>query len=237
MTRRLLTVLLLCLFIFPVFSQEKDFGRWYKISLTRGITEKLNLEGSAAIRTFQFGSKVEQTYAEAGLDYGFTKFLSTAASYRLANFSEIEYDGHYLQHKFFLDLTGKFDVSVIDFNARLRLQTRIKTSEYDMDNNSTGRMRLKATFKTPSFPVNPYIYVETFSPLFRNTDRFIGKYRLCGGIEININKKHSVEVEYLFDRDYIPDLLDFHIIALDYNIKFGKKKPANPDNDLNTVPK
>lgn len=55
-------------------------------------------------------------------------------------------------------------------------------------------------------------------------------------MEININKKHSVDVGYLFDRDYIPDLVDFHIIDLDYNIKFGKKGAANPEKKANNGP-
>jgi len=54
--------------------------------------------------TFQFGSKVEQTYAEAGLDYDSLN-SSPQQPYRLANFSEIEYD-ELSQHKFFLDLQG-----------------------------------------------------------------------------------------------------------------------------------
>jgi len=236
MFKRFFATLLFCLLIIPTFSQDKDFGRWYGISLTKDITDKLTFEGGGSIRTFQFGTKIEQAFGEAGLEYGFTDFFSAAVSYRLADFSEIEYDGHYFQHKFFFDLKGKFDISVIDFNTRLRLQTRIKTSEYDTDNNSTGRLRLKATFKTPSFPVNPFIYVETFSPIFRNANKFISKYRLCGGIEININKKHSVEVGYLFDRDYIPDLVDSHIIVLDYNIKFGKKGAAKAENKTITEP-
>jgi len=236
MIKRLLPLILFCLYIIPVFSQDKDFGVWYNISFNREIAKKLDFEGVAAIRTFQFGSKIEQSFAQAGLDYKIADFLTSAASYRLANFSEVESDGHYLQHKFFLDLNGKYDVSVIEFEARMRLQTRIKTSEYDSDNNSTGRIRLKATYKTPSFPVNPYIYMETFSPLFREAERLIGKQRLSLGMEININKKHSVDVGYLFDRDYIPDLVDFHIIDLDYNIKFGKKGAANPEKKANNGP-
>jgi hypothetical protein len=237
MIKRLLPLILFYLYIIPGISQDKDFGVWYNITLERGITDKLDFEGGGAIRTFQFGSRIEQAFAQAGLDYKICDFLSTAASYRLANFSEVESDGHYLQHKLFLDLNGKYDVSVIGFEARMRLQTRIKTSEYDQDNNSTGRIRLKATYKTPSFPVNPYIYMETFSPLFREADRLIGKNRLSIGIEININKKHSVDVGYLFDRDYMPDLFDFHIIDLDYNIKFGNKGAVKPENKANNEPK
>ena len=233
MIRRILLLFLFFLYITPGLSQEKDFGIWYNFSLKREITDKLDFGGGAALRTYQFGSRIEQAFAQAGLDYKIFDFLSAAATYRLANFSEVESDSHYLQHKLFLDLNGKFDVSVVDLEARMRFQTRIKTSEYDQDNNSTGRIRLKATYKTPSFPVNPYVFMETFIPLFSEADRLIGKNWLSIGIEININKTHSVDVGYLLNRVYIPDLFDLHVIDLDYNIKFGKRGAAKPENNTN----
>jgi hypothetical protein len=84
----------------------------------------------------------------------------------------------------------------------------------------TLRIKIKAAFDIPSFPVSPYIYYEPFLPLFNGSERFIGKYRASAGIEYKISGKHSVNAEYIFQRDYLPNLEDISLISMGYNFKF-----------------
>ena len=48
------------------------------------------------------------------------------------------------------------------------------------------------------------------------------KYRAIeeAGVELRILKQHSVEVEYIFQRDYLPHISDINIISVNYNFKF-----------------
>jgi hypothetical protein len=174
------------------------------------------------VRTFSNASKIEQAFLEGGISYKFNKYFLLAGSYRLANNIEDD-DFFHLRHKFMSDLKGTLPVADFTFSLRLRLQTQIMTYFEPGDDKApdfTGRIRLKCQYNIPKFPVNPYISYESFSPMFENSDRLIGKERVSVGFEYKIVKNHSVEAEYLFERDFIPRISDISIIAFNYNIKF-----------------
>lgn len=202
-------------------TQDKDYGIWYGASLQKGIVKRLDLDVSGMIRTYENASRIEQTFLEAGLDFKITKHLSTAFTYRLT--SNIENDlKHHIEQKAFIDLKENVKILNLTFSGRFRFQARQKTFYYyylDKFPDYTGRVKLKALYRTPSFPVNPYIYVETFSPIYPKADRLIGKDRFSAGIEYKISKKHSVELEYIFQRDYLPHIKDMNIISINYNLK------------------
>ena len=204
------------------FSQDHDFGIWYGINTESSITKKLELDVSAMIRTFNNASKIEQSYIEGGLSYKFNKYFLAAGSYRLINTIEDD-DLFHLRHKFMSDVKGTLPLKDFTFSLRLRLQIQKRTF-YEIGDNktpeTTGRIKLKGVYNIPKFPVNPYISYESFSQMFENSDRLIGKERISVGFEYKIVKNHSVEAEYIFERDFIPRVSDISIIAFSYNIKF-----------------
>jgi hypothetical protein len=201
-------------------AQDKDFGIWYGANLNKGITNKLDLDVSAMVRTFEKASKVDQGFLEAGIGYKINKHLDAALSYRLT--SSLEDDSKYhFQHKIFLDLKGDVKLSNFAFSGRFRFQTRVKTYlEYVSDKypEYTGRLKLKAMYRTPSFPLNPYVYCESFCPMFADSERLIGKNRLSLGFVYKISKLHSVDIGYIYQRDYLPKISDMNIISIEYNL-------------------
>jgi len=221
-SKKCFTVLFLVVLPYAGFSQNKDFGIWYGISAEHKLAKKLELDLSANIRTFSNASKIEEAFLEGGLTYNLKKHLSVAGSYRLSKNIENN-NSLYFQHKMFLDLKGSLPLGKLNFTGRLRFQARTKTyitSESDKFPDYTGRIKLKALYKTQTFPVDPYIYAETFCPMFSDKSGTIGKNRFATGIEISILKKHSVDFEYIFQRDYQPHLSDINILSVNYNIKF-----------------
>jgi len=205
-----------------VYSQEKDFGIWYGISAEHKFSKKLELDLLANIRTFNDASKIEEAFFEGGLEYSKSKHLSFAGTYRLSRNIENN-NSLYFQHKMFLDIKGNLPVGKIDFTGRLRFETRIKTyirNEDDKFPDYTGRIKLKVLYKTQTFPVDPYLYVETFCPMFSDKSGTIGKNRFSAGLKFSIIKRHAVEVEYIFQRDYQPHLSDLNILSVNYDIKF-----------------
>ncbi len=221
MIKKWTAVLFFLFFPLVTFAQEKDFGIWYGISLRHKVLKNLDVAFSPVLRTFKNASKIDQEFLEAGLEYKFNKHLSTMGSYRLTN--SIEDDARFhIQHKLFIDLKGSMALSAFNINCRMRFQSRVKTYiENDKDKipDYTGRIKLKASFKTPNFPVDPYIYAETFSPLFIKKERVIEKSRLAAGIQLSIANRHSVEVEYIFQRDYLPNISDINVISIVYSIE------------------
>jgi hypothetical protein len=204
------------------YSQDHDFGIWYGINTESSITKKLELDVSAMIRTFNNASKIEQSYIEGGLSYKFNKYFLASGSYRLINTIEDD-DLFHLRHKFLSDVKGTLPVKDFTFSLRLRLQTQIMTYFEPGDDKSpdfTGRIRLKCQYNIPKFPVNPYFSFESFSPMFENSVRLLGKERISAGFEYKIAKNHSIELGYIFQRDFIPRKSDISIISIIYNIKF-----------------
>lgn len=174
------------------------------------------------LRTFNNASKTEQAFLEGGLSYKFNKYLSVGGSYRLTNTLEDD-DKFHIRHKFMSDLKGTLPLNDFTFSARIRLQVQSRTYFEPGDDKTpdlTGRIKLKGIYNIPKFPVNPFLSFESFSALFENSDRLIGKERISAGIEYNIIKKHSVGAEYIYEKDFIPKNSVISIISLSYNVKF-----------------
>jgi hypothetical protein len=204
-----------------VYSQSKDFGIWYCINGEIGLTKHLNLDLSGNIRTFRDASKIDESFGEAGLTYKVSKHVSFAGAYRLSD--KIEDDSRYhLVHKWLAIIKGGGDIGKLSLSGRFMFQIQKKTYMKNADDSIPyyhGRLKLNAKYKFRSFPINPYIAFETFWPMFKPTENQIDKNRFTIGIEYKLAKKHSFDLQYIFQRDYKPHLSDINIMALVYNFK------------------
>lgn len=222
MTRKCYLSFFLFFISFITYSQGKDFGIWYGISAEHKLAKKLELDLSADVRTFRNASKVDEAFVEGGLTYSLSKHISVGGSYRLTKSIE-DNNSYYFRHKVMLDLKGSFPAGNFDFSGRLRFQTGYKTyiqHDNDIYPYYTGRVKLKVVYKTQTFPVDPYVYIESFCPMFSDKSGKIEKNRYSAGLELKITKRHSVQLEYIFQRDYLPHLSDINIISFNYNLKF-----------------
>lgn len=222
MIKRYISVFIFFLFFSSAYAQDTDFGIWYGVNLKHEIIKNLNLEASGMVRTFQNASSTDQWFLEIGPDYKFNDYLSFAGSYRFTRKLEDDLQLH-PEHKIFFDIKGTLKLSDISFTARFRYQVKYRTYfEYIEDKipDQTFRIRLKGSYKTPSSPLKPYIYFESFIPLNKEPERFVGKNRIAAGAELKIIKGHSVLAEYIFERDWLPTISDISIISIEYNLKF-----------------
>lgn len=204
-----------------VLSQSTDFGIWYKFSIEHSLGKKLDVKISPSVRTFNNASEIEQAFFEGEVSYKIIKYLSISGAYRF-----IEYKGdnskYHIRHRWLAEIKGKGDIGQFDLSGRFRVQRRDKTYFEDDDDEVPdyhGRLRFKTVYKTPSFPVNPGVSFETFSRIFETSEKFIDKYRFSLGCEYSINKKNSFKIEYMFERDYLPQLMNINLIALTYDFK------------------
>jgi long-subunit fatty acid transport protein len=206
----------------PCYSQGDDFGIWYGLNAGIPVAKKIDFGVSAVVRTFNNASKIDQAYLEGGLSYKFNKYLSISGSYRLIDNSD-KTSGFHIRHKWFSDIKSTYAVGKVSFSARLRFQIQTKTfieKASDKIPEYYGRIKLKGLYKIPDFPLNPYLCFETFSQMFSSTDMFVDKKRFTAGFEYKISKVHSIETEYIFERDYLPNLADLHIVSVSYSLKF-----------------
>jgi hypothetical protein len=220
-TKKLILILLLVCNASISFSQD-DFGIWYSVTAEKKLVKNLGLDLDANVRTINNASKIEEAFFDIGLSYNLNKYLSAAVSYRFTEFKEKDELFH-PRHKWFADLKGKLPLGNFDFSARLRFQQRYKTyfrDQNDKESKEAGRIKLKILYNIPSFPVNPYLSSELFFPMFTQSERSVEKNRFMAGIEYKIAKKHSFDLEYMFQRDYFPHISDINIVSFCYNLKF-----------------
>jgi len=204
------------------YCQKDDFGIWYGVNAEFAVKKKLEIDLSTMIRTFSNASKMEEAYLEGGITYKFNKYLSVTGGYRFTE--NIEKDSKFhIRHKWLADIKGKGELGNFSFSGRFRFQRQDKTYITDANDEIPdyhGRIKFKSIFKTPSFPINPYISFETFIRMFEASEKRFDKYRLGFGLEYKINKNNSLEAGYLFERDYLPHLSNMHITSVSYNISF-----------------
>lgn len=218
------TALVFCFILSALYSaaQETDFGIWSEVNTEFGLLKRLDACASLSLRTFDNSSKVEQGFAEAGLQYKVSKNFSVTGSYRLIR--NIEDDSkYYYRHKMFIDLKYSQPVGNLKISARVRMQRATKTyieDDEDLLAKYYGRMKLKSEYDIPSVPVTPFAYVESFTPLFSDSKFEISKYRLAAGTEIRISRRSSFEAGYLFQQELKKNTFNSHILLFGYNLKF-----------------
>lgn len=222
MIRKLSLVLLFLLIGLSVFGQDSDLGIWYGAAAKKSAGKKFDITGEMVVRTFDKASLIEQAYFELGGNYSFSKYLDAGLSYRITNYAEDDKYYH-LRHKWFADLKGTLPAGRFDLSLRMRFQVMRKAWTEDETDDKTltdGRIRFKAEYNTRSFPLNPYVSFETFLPMFRSSEKTIGKSRSSAGFEMKLSKKHLLDVAYIYEADYLPDLSVMHIISLGYTVRF-----------------
>lgn len=222
MTKKALWLLMLLSASQISFSQEDDFGIWFSATTELKLVKNLDLNFDVNLRTYDDASKIEEAFFDIGLTYKFNEYLLAAASYRFTEYNE-KNDTFYPRHKWFADIKGKMPLGDFDISARLRFEQRYKTyfkDENDKEPQEHLRIKPKVLYDIPSFPVNPYVLTELFFPVFNENKKDLDKVRYTAGFEYNLSKKHSIELDYTFQRDYYPKLADMHIISVNYNLKF-----------------
>ena len=223
MNRKVLTFLIfLIAFSGSVFSQKKDFGLWYGVTARHQIKKKLNVDLTGSMRTFNNASQTEEYFLEGGLQYKLNKHFSAMASYKIIKRLE-EDSKYYYRHRLFLDLKASKSIGNFDFSARFRFQRTNKTYINDFEDLRSqycGRLKLKVLDDIPDFPFSPYISYENFRPMFSDKSLTVSKNRYSAGVEIQLTRHSKVDVEYILQRDFHPELVDTKIISLNYTVKF-----------------
>lgn len=217
-------LLLLILLFAPViaFSQKKDFGIWYSISGEHKLASKLKLDLTADLRTFSNASKIKQGYFDAGLSYKINKLITAGGGYRFIYYYEDD-DSFHPRHRWYAEAKAGIPVGDFELSARFRFQETFRTyfkNENDKIPDNHGRIKLNVYYNIPSFPVNPYIAAEFYFPMFTETTRYIDRNRFIAGLEWNISKKNSIDLEFLRQRSFLPKIKDLSVLSISYSFKF-----------------
>jgi hypothetical protein len=83
-----------------------------------------------------------------------------------------------------------------------------------------ARIKLKADYESKSSPLKPFISWEPFMPLSGDPDYKIEKSRYSAGTELQISRRSSFEISYIFENKTKITKTDMHVISLSYELEF-----------------
>jgi hypothetical protein len=220
--KKLLSALCLLSILTPIFSQNKDFGVWYGGNVSHDLFKKVGLDLGLCLRTDQNASHIDQFFTDLGVGYKFNKYISLSASYRWILKDET-YKNYFSRHRFYSDLKLSYPIYNFKVSTRFRAQSQYKQYAKTGDDKLPdyyGRIKAQVIYNWPFFPIDPYVSAEWFYPLNNNDVKYADQKRLAAGIEYKINKKQSVDAEFLFKREFLPGVADMGIVSVSYNVKF-----------------
>ena len=208
----------------PVFlsGQDNDFGVWGTLKGKHDFNKHLEAGISIVLRTAENASKAEQYSGEFNLGYNFNDYFSLGVSYRALNKLENDERYHFSQ-KLYLIMKGTLPLGRFEFSGRFMYQKALLTYfEDDSDPLSKhyARIKLKADYDSKSSPLKPFISWEPFMPLSGDPDYKIEKSRYSAGTELQISRRSSFEISYIFENKTKITKTDMHIISLSYELEF-----------------
>ena len=215
-------ILLLLLLPAMVSGQVNDAGLWSSINLQKKLNGKFTVDLCQEFRFNENISELGSFFTEASLQYKINKRISVSAGYRFINKREL--DDHYSKrHRALIDLNLKHKISKVTAAARIRFQSQFA----DYYSSETGKipenyLRTKLTFKYDTGKrITPSIGGETFVNLNRAEGMLLDTYRLSAGLEYEINKRTSVEVGYLLDKEIqVSEPWTSYITTVGFNYNF-----------------
>lgn len=240
MKSRLVAVLFLAFFAASAYAQgDDDFGIWSEVNVEKKIDSRWSVQGGAELRTRDNSSELSRWSLSADASYKMTSWLKLSAGYTLLRDNNEKWNDDHdklaeywgTRHRFNTSLTGSLSIGRLDISLRERWQYtyrpevtvgrtnvnsgKVKDKTYNGKGKNAWRNRLMLKYKlTRTF--RPYINAES------TVARSLEKIRYGIGTEIRLDKHHSFDAKYIFQRYYDSDADEgnFHVLGVGYTYKF-----------------
>lgn len=212
-------------------AQSSDFGVWAAIETEKKLSKKWSINGELDFRTMNGLSTVRRWTIKPGVEYNAFKFLKAGAAYQFIYFYDAQYSDFQPRHRFITYVQGKQKWSSFTFTLRERVQVttkdesdRIKVSgkidTYKMNPEWTWRNRLAVSYNIPNSRFEPGFSFESFYQLNNPDGNNFDGLRYILSTEYKLNKKNSIEIYGVFDKDSNLDLDATDRWVLGFNYKF-----------------
>ena len=223
-----------------VKAEGDDFGIWTEVDVEKKVSKKLSLEGGLEMRTRDNVKTVDRWSGSVGASYKLTDWLKASAGYTLLYDNNEKWNDKQTKvanfwgtrHRFNVSLTGSVDFGNLSVSLRERWQYtyrpektvertkvsngKVEDKTYNGKGKNVWRNRLQLKYKVTSM-WRPYANGETYV-----AGSGLEKYRLSAGTEIRLSKKHSFDVQYMFQKSCSDDDDEGnrHILGVGYTFKF-----------------
>ena len=202
--------------------QQDDAGLWASVNLKHQVTRRVAVTLSEQIRMYQNVSEVDQFFTDAGLEYTILPSLKAALSYRLTSKNKSNY--YQTRHRYNLDLTYKYKMKPVALSLRQRVQSQVES----INSSENGRIpewysRTKLTLKFDlDKKYSPYLATEYYYIIdnVKETDHVFDKARYEIGFDYDFNKRHSINLFYLIQKDIIENKTRDFVSGIGYSFSF-----------------
>lgn len=208
-----------------ITAQYNDAGLWTSITAEKKITQSFSAYFNESFRFSENISELGGFFSEMGIEKKFRKNLSFALCYRFANKRELN-NSYSPRHRYFFDISYRKKISGFAISYRARIQSQVENyflpAEKLYGNTPENYWRNKLSLSyNPSKKFKPFVSAEIWYRLSDQKENFIDNIRYSAGIQYDLNKKNSIEMYYIFQKELQQKnpLTDF-ISALSYAFTF-----------------
>jgi hypothetical protein len=215
-------------------AQVKDANIWFGYGLKMDITKKFDVSMESQARFYRNASTFSQYYNEASLGYRIVKGVDIGLDYRYSR----KYNGdyYYNQNRISLGASYKFKLDMgLDFKVKSRYQFNFNrlsvVNGISPEYRHMFRQAFSIDYKHPNFKLlAPFIATEFFFALSpTNTTSSVDSYRIKVGVDIDLPKRQTIGVFYMYEHENRSLDNINHIYGAQYNYEFkrlnkGKKK-------------
>ena len=216
-----LLILLFQLTYFITYSQINDAGLWLSPSIEKKITSKVSVSINPAFRFNENITELGTFFTDAGLDYKINKRIRVSGNYRIISRRKLD-DSYGIRHRFYADLSYRKKIKQFSLTWRLRLlnqYTEILSSERGSVPDYAVRNKLQIKYETDS-KYAPFVSGEIWYGINFRENQF-RRYRVVGGVEMEINKYNSIALSYIFQRELNAANPEINYIScIGYNYSF-----------------
>jgi len=201
--------LFLCLFIPCVYGAD-DNESWTSVSFEKKLPYSLKLEFEQELRLADQISTFKQTFSELSLSYKVIDGLSLQLPYRYSTYE------NKIKQRLSIGGSYKYSFKSLSLKYRAKIQRTYEKEEIPEDmirNKCTIDYKLNKSFK-------PYVSSELFYA-YNEDPVQLDEYRMSFGLAVDINKKNSMKIFYIFKKEdltkSVPDVIN--IFGLAYSFK------------------
>ena len=199
----------LCLFIPCVYGAD-DNESWTSIGFERRLPYSLKLEFEQELKLADQASTFKQTFSELSLSYKVFDGFSLQIPYRYSTYE------NKIKQRLSIGGSYKYSFKPLSLKYRAKIQRTYEKEEIPEDmlrNKCTIDYKLNKSFK-------PYVSSELFHSYNKDSVQF-DEYRMSFGLTVDINKKNSMKIFYIFKKEDLtesnPDVIN--VFGLAYSFK------------------
>ena len=210
-----ITIMYVLFFLMVQCSYGADDNQsWTKISFEKKIPYSLKLELAQGLRLKDQISTFNQAFFEVSLSYKDSNGLRINIPYRYTIFEDK------IKHRLNFGVSYQYSFKPVSLKHRIKYYRLYENGKSFGENGATlgDLIRNKFTIKYKSGKkTSPYISGELFH-LFNTNNNPFDEYRAYFGIEIDLPRKNSINIFYIFKKEDItkssPD--EINVFGLSY---------------------